>query len=108
MSFTPSTLKKNQDGDPGQFFAKLTGFGYNDMISLPTLTKESILDNLKRRFKVLQPTACAQPTGRLPISQPGKSKSAGPVETRRACYDKACLLSEYMRVKEALTLGPIP
>ena len=41
-----------QDGDAKEFFAKVTGFGYNDMISLPTLTKDSILDNLKRRFKV--------------------------------------------------------
>ena len=43
------------DGDPAEFFSKVTGFGYNDMISLPTLTKESILENLKRRFKVTRP-----------------------------------------------------
>ena len=49
--FTPSTLKPGQEGDAGEFFAKVTGYGYNDMISLPTLTKDSILENLKRRFK---------------------------------------------------------
>jgi len=54
--FEVRTLKAGQDGDPATFFAKVTGFGHNDMISLPTLTKESILDNLKRRFKVR--TAC--------------------------------------------------
>ena len=51
-NFTPSTLKAGEEGDPAAFFGKLTGFGYNDMISLPTLTKDSILDNLRRRFKV--------------------------------------------------------
>ena len=50
--FTPCTLKMGQDGDPSEYFPKVTGFGYNDMISLPTLTKDSILENLKRRFKV--------------------------------------------------------
>ena len=50
--FTPCTLKMGQDGDPAEFLPKVTGFGYNDMISLPTLTKDSILENLKRRFKV--------------------------------------------------------
>ena len=60
--FTPCTLKMGQDGDPAVFLPKVTGFGYNDMISLPTLTKDSILDNLKRRFKVRprrMPTTCA-------------------------------------------------
>ena len=52
MAFTPCTLAPGQDGDPSAFFSKVTGFGYNDMISLPTLTKESILENLKRRTKV--------------------------------------------------------
>ena len=52
MAFTPCNLPPGADGDAGAFFAKVTGFGYNDMISLPTLTKESILENLKRRFKV--------------------------------------------------------
>ena len=50
--FTPSTLGRNQDGNPSDFFAKTTGYGYNDMIALPTLTKDSILENLGRRFKV--------------------------------------------------------
>jgi len=49
--FEPCTLKAGEDGDPKTYFSKVTGFGYNDMISLPTLTKDSILDNLKRRFK---------------------------------------------------------
>ena len=53
--FEPCTLKPGQDGDPATFFAKVTGYGYNDMISLPTLTKDSILENLKRRFKVRAP-----------------------------------------------------
>ena len=54
-TFVPCTLKMGQDGDPSEFFTKVTGFGYNDMISLPTLTKDAILDNLKRRFKVRRP-----------------------------------------------------
>ena len=57
--FEPCTLKMGQDGDAKEFFAKVTGFGYNDMISLPTLTKDSILDNLKRRFKVRARIRCA-------------------------------------------------
>ena len=60
--FTPCTLKMGQDGDPSEFFPKVTGFGYNDMISLPTLTKDSILENLKRRFKV-RPTPRGSTTG---------------------------------------------
>lgn len=50
-SFQPCTLPPGADGDPAVFFSKVTGYGYNDMISLPTLTKESILENLKRRFQ---------------------------------------------------------
>ena len=50
--FTPCTLRMGEEGDPSVFFQKVTGYGYNDMISLPTLTKDSILENLKRRFKV--------------------------------------------------------
>jgi len=49
--FQPCTLPPGADGDAPTFFSKVTGYGYNDMISLPTLTKESILENLKRRFK---------------------------------------------------------
>ena len=52
MAFTPASIAPGADGDASAFFAKVTGFGYNDMISLPTLTKESILENLKRRYKV--------------------------------------------------------
>eukprot|EP00966_Prymnesium_polylepis_P216450 5010798-Prymnesium_polylepis.2 len=58
MAFQPCTLAPGADGDAGAFFAKVTGYGYNDMISLPTLTKESILENLKRRFKVNRITSC--------------------------------------------------
>ena len=47
------TLKRGQDGDVEEYFAKTTGHGYNDMIALPTLTKESIIDNLAKRFKVM-------------------------------------------------------
>ena len=50
--FVPCDLPRGKDGDPAEYFAKTTGFGYNDMISLPTLTKESLLENLSRRFKV--------------------------------------------------------
>ena len=50
--FAPCTLGRGKDGDPATFFAKASGYGYNDMITLPTLTKESILENLSRRFKV--------------------------------------------------------
>ena len=51
-NFTPCDLGRGKDGNVDEYFAKTTGFGYNDMISLPTLTKESILENLARRFKV--------------------------------------------------------
>ena len=65
--FEPSTLRPGQDGDPATFFAKVTGFGYNDMISLPTLTKDSILDNLKRRFKARRATRSGTgPAAHLP------------------------------------------
>eukprot|EP00966_Prymnesium_polylepis_P048338 1119793-Prymnesium_polylepis.1 len=50
--FQPCTLPMGADGDAREFFGKVTGYGFNDMISLPTLTKESILENLRRRFKV--------------------------------------------------------
>jgi len=49
--FAPCNLPRNADGNPQEFFAKTAGYGYNDMISLPTLTKDSILENLGRRFK---------------------------------------------------------
>ena len=60
-AFEPCTLKPGQDGDPAAFFSKVTGYGYNDMISLPTLTKDSILENLKRRFKVHAAPAAMRP-----------------------------------------------
>ena len=52
VNFTPCDLPRGKDGNAEEYFAKTTGFGYNDMISLPTLTKESIMENLSRRFKV--------------------------------------------------------
>ena len=52
------TLKRGQDGSVEEYFAKTNGHGYNDMIALPTLTKESIIDNLSRRFKVTQKPCC--------------------------------------------------
>ena len=53
--FAPCTLGRNEDGDPAVFLPKVTGYGYNDMISLPTLTKDSLTENLKRRFMVRGP-----------------------------------------------------
>lgn len=50
--FSPCSLGRGQDGNAPDFFAKTAGYGFNDMIALPTLTKDSILDNLHRRFKV--------------------------------------------------------
>ena len=43
-------LRKNQDGDAEAFIAKVTGFGSNDMCLMQTLTMDSILANLKKRF----------------------------------------------------------
>ena len=42
------TLRQGQT--PREFFSTHVGFGYNDMITLPTLTKDSLLDNLRKRF----------------------------------------------------------
>ena len=50
-NFTPCDLPRGKDGDAGEYFAKTSGYGYNDMISLPTLTRETIMDNLSKRFK---------------------------------------------------------
>ena len=52
MVLSPCTLARNEDGDPAIFIPKVQGYGYNDMISLPTLTKDSLVENLKKRFKV--------------------------------------------------------
>ena len=68
--FAPCTLGRGKDGDPATFFAKASGYGYNDMITLPTLTKESILENLKRRFKVGSSRATPLRAGRAPIARP--------------------------------------
>ena len=74
-AFEPCTLKPGQDGDAATFFGKVTGFGYNDMISLPTLTKDSILDNLKRRFKVRSARAAARGDGGAPRAAAGRSRA---------------------------------
>ena len=44
-------LGKGQDGDVDEFLAKFNAFGYNDLCSLPRLSKDAILSNLKKRFK---------------------------------------------------------
>ncbi len=53
--FEKCTLKMGEDGDMSVFLGKVSGYGYNDMISLPTLTKDSLTENLKRRFMVRGP-----------------------------------------------------
>jgi len=50
MSFTPCKLKRNEDGDPTEFQAKLTVFGHNDLCMLPELSKAAILATLNKRF----------------------------------------------------------
>jgi myosin heavy subunit len=40
-----------QDGDPDAFIVKLVGNGANDMCSMGTLTRQSILKNLRLRFQ---------------------------------------------------------
>jgi len=49
--FEPANLKRNEEGDPLMFHAKITGAGANDMCNMQELTKESILGLLKDRFK---------------------------------------------------------
>ena len=44
-------LPRGKEGDPEEFFAKNTGYGYNDLCALPRLSKDAILSNLKKRFK---------------------------------------------------------
>lgn len=41
----------SREGDPDAFVAKLTGNGSNDMCAMNTLTRSSILKNLKLRFQ---------------------------------------------------------
>ena len=83
--FAPCTLGRGKDGDPATFFAKASGYGYNDMITLPTLTKESILENLSRRFKVppaaRPPPAASRPP---PARAPAARATASPPRAR-AC-----------------------
>jgi len=47
----PSTLKRHEEGDSMAFQAKLTGAGVNDMCNMDDLTKDTILNLLKDRFK---------------------------------------------------------
>ena len=102
MPFEPCTLKMGKDGDAGEFFAKVTGYGYNDMISLPTLTKDSILDNLKRRFKVPRPRARAdRPRGAAgrpliylpPAARPPASRSCADGDGVHICR-RYCRVSQ--------------
>ena len=58
MNFTPCVLARGKDGHVENYFARTSGYGCNDMISLPTLTKESIIENLSRRFKVTNTHRC--------------------------------------------------
>jgi myosin-1 len=43
-------MPKAREGDVHAFVGKFTGFGFNDMCALPTLSKDAILANLKKRF----------------------------------------------------------
>ena len=49
--FEPCTLKRHEEGDSVAFQAKLTGAGCNDMCNMSELTKDSILELLKDRFR---------------------------------------------------------
>jgi len=51
MSFEPCTLKRHEEGDSLAFQSKLTGAGSNDMCNMQELTKDTILNLLKDRFK---------------------------------------------------------
>jgi myosin heavy subunit len=75
--FSPCTLGRSDEGPPELFFPKLRGAGYNDMIDLPTLTVESLLDNLKTRFKVRASLSRApRASGRHARSRPLTSSRA--------------------------------
>ena len=91
--FEPCSLKSGQDGDPTVFFGKTTGYGYNDMISLPTLTKDSILENLKRRFKVSAGCHKPYPTVSGLCLTAGKSKQR-PRTLMRPLACPVCLLAD--------------
>ena len=47
----PCSLGRNGEGNADTFLKRNHGYGYNDMIALPTLTKDSLLENLARRYK---------------------------------------------------------
>ena len=89
MAFTPCNLPMGADGDPAAFFSKVTGFGYNDMISLPTLTKESILENLKRRFKV---RGCLR-SARAPVHPRTPTNERAARRSLRLCTPTSATLS---------------
>ncbi len=78
--FHPCTLGRGVDGNASEFFAKTQGFGYNDMISLPTLTKDSILDNLHKRFKA---RARARSRQILPAVDPPRAAHPAPAALYR-------------------------
>ena len=76
--FHPCTLGRGVDGNASEFFAKTQGFGYNNMISLPTLTKDSILDNLHKRFKARARVHARSRTIR-PAVDPSRAAHPAPV-----------------------------
>jgi myosin-1 len=43
-------MPKAREGDVNAFVGKFTGYGFNDLCSLPDLKKDKILANLKKRF----------------------------------------------------------
>ena len=43
-------MPKAREGDVNAFIAKFTGFGFNDLCSLPNLKQDTIMSNLKKRF----------------------------------------------------------
>ena len=49
--FEPCNLKRHEEGDSVAFQAKLTGAGVNDMCNMQELTKDTILNLLKDRFR---------------------------------------------------------
>ena len=50
-TWEPSTLKRHEEGDSMAFQSKHSGAGVNDMCNMQELTKDTILNLLKDRFK---------------------------------------------------------
>ena len=90
--FAPCTLGRGKDGDPATFFARRR-YGYSDMITLPTLTKESILENLSRRSRCRPPPARRPPPpGRRPRrlrrARDGVSSARAPARRFAAAHSR--------------------